>query len=339
MEVDERKKIFMYLATGVVVFVWTWLALGITVHAAVTDSQAAQSALKTVHETSVEGSASASPALSSQVSTSVAAPATAKAGPPSSVAIDIREGKLSVSIGNAGIREILKALEAKTGIRYVVHPDIPDEQRSLYLSSLPIRETEAILRNLGLDNYIVTYDRKEAHRAIYILPEGKSQSDFLSGNPRLVAIRGARVTDHVLAWPLEFNAIAAATDATTEPYEKRKGGIAIVPDFLPRVGHEDARGTIPVGQNDTLILSFFPDVTYRVAVRSVALQPGGTLTISAQLADQPLATFLMTAGSDGFLITLQDLDKALLYRVTGDSGKGMGSVVEIDTEKIPPLIR
>jgi hypothetical protein len=47
----------------------------------------------------------------------------------------------------------------------------------------------------------------------------------------------------------------------------------------------------------------------------------------------------MTIGSDGYLITLQDMKKGLLYRVRGNSQDGSGSVTEIDMKKMPPVIR
>jgi hypothetical protein len=47
----------------------------------------------------------------------------------------------------------------------------------------------------------------------------------------------------------------------------------------------------------------------------------------------------MTIGSDGYLITVQDMNKDLLYRVSGNSGDGSGSVTEIDMKKMPPVIR
>jgi len=63
------------------------------------------------------------------------------------------------------------------------------------------------------------------------------------------------------------------------------------------------------------------------------------MTISGKLKDHKNSTVVMTMGKEGFLMTIQDMNRAMLYRVRGNSIDGSGSVTEIDMRKMPPVIR
>ena len=65
----------------------------------------------------------------------------------------------------------------------------------------------------------------------------------------------------------------------------------------------------------------------------------GTIIVNGILKDHKMRTVVMTIGSDGYLLTVQDMNKDLLYRVSGNSSDGSGSVTEIDMKKMPPVIR
>lgn len=143
---------------------------------------------------------------------------------------------------------------------------------------------------------------------------------------------------HALVWPLDGGSMKVAVGAY-EVYEKRKGPIAIAPGILPQASGGKHQARIVISEGDSLTITFFADVTYRVSVDSMIRYPDGTITISARLDDHQIGTVVLTIGLDGFLITLQDMDRGLLYRVTGDSRVAAGTVTEIDTTKIPPMIR
>jgi hypothetical protein len=74
-------------------------------------------------------------------------------------------------------------------------------------------------------------------------------------------------------------------------------------------------------------------------IDSVNTQADGTRIVSGKIRDHNLKTFTMSIASDGFVITLQDMTRKLLYRATGNAQSGLGTVMEIDMKKIPPMIR
>lgn len=143
----------------------------------------------------------------------------------------------------------------------------------------------------------------------------------------------------LLVRPLEGVSMHAEANVSLKPYEIRKGPITLAPEILPQPPGEARQARIAVSGGDTATIAFFADVAYPVAVDSVTHNPDGTMIITARLNDHWIGTVVLTIGPDGFLITLQDLNRALLYRATGDSRSSTGTVTEIDVTKIPPMIR
>jgi hypothetical protein len=122
--------------------------------------------------------------------------------------------------------------------------------------------------------------------------------------------------------------------------EIRKGKIALSQDMLPKIaGAENRKAQIPPSKGDTVSLNLFDDVKYDVTVDSVEHHADGILIVNGKLNDHKLRTVLMTIGSDGYLITVKDMNKFKLYLMNGNSGDGSGSVTEIDMKKVPPVIR
>lgn len=144
----------------------------------------------------------------------------------------------------------------------------------------------------------------------------------------------------LLVWPLKGATPRAEANVSLKQYEIRQGPVAIAPGILPPQASGAARqARIAVTGGNAFIITFFNDVTYQVNVSSVKHHPDGTMIIRARLNDHKIETVVLTIGPDGFLITLQDLNRNLLYRVTGDSSLAAGTVTEIDSTKIPPVIR
>lgn len=144
---------------------------------------------------------------------------------------------------------------------------------------------------------------------------------------------------HVLVWPLDEIKTGSEAKASLKSYEIRKGRIAISPEILPQASGTTSQSRIAVSRGDTVTVTFFADVTYQIAVDTVTYHPDGIMTIGGRLHDHMIRTAVLTIGPAGFLITLQDMNRALLYRVTGDSGQASGTASEIDMTKIPPMIR
>jgi len=149
----------------------------------------------------------------------------------------------------------------------------------------------------------------------------------------------AHGSGHLLVWPLDGATQRAKANVSLEPYEIRQGPVAIASEILPQDSGAARKARIALSVGDTVTINFFDDVTYKVTVDSVIHHPGGTMIISARLSDHKIGTVVLTIAPDGFLITVQDLNRNLLYRVTGNSRLAAGMVTEIDVTKIPPMIR
>jgi hypothetical protein len=71
----------------------------------------------------------------------------------------------------------------------------------------------------------------------------------------------------------------------------------------------------------------------------VAIQLDGTKVVSGAIKNHHLKTFVLTIADDGFVLTLQDMDRNRLYRASGSTLDSSGTVTEIDMTKIPKMIR
>jgi len=151
-------------------------------------------------------------------------------------------------------------------------------------------------------------------------------------------LRGA---ERFLSWPSETGVMQSRTNGPLDAHELRKGRIALSPEILPKAsGRVDRAAIAPSrGDDDTVSVSLFSDVSYDVTIESVKHHADGTMVVNGRLKDHTMGTVVMTVGSDGFFITVQDMKKGLLYRVKGDSRQGTGTVTEIDMKKMPPLVR
>jgi len=146
----------------------------------------------------------------------------------------------------------------------------------------------------------------------------------------------------LIVWPVYGGVIQSKSNAPPESYEVRKGKIALAPELLPKPAEAtDRQAGIAAsqGDTDTVSINFFTDVTYEVKIDSVKHHADGTMIINGELKDHKIRTVVMTIGPDEFLITIQDMNRSLLYRAKGDTRQGTGTVTEIDMKKIPPMIR
>jgi hypothetical protein len=147
----------------------------------------------------------------------------------------------------------------------------------------------------------------------------------------------------LLTWPVaDEGTIQSRSNEPLKPHEMRKGRIALAPEILPKpAGAVDRHAEIAPskGDDDTVSVNLFIDVSYDVMVDSVKHHADGTTIVNGKLKDHTIGTVVMTIGPDGFLMTLQDMQKGLLYRVTGNSLQGSGTVTEIDMKKMPPMVR
>jgi hypothetical protein len=156
----------------------------------------------------------------------------------------------------------------------------------------------------------------------------------------LAQVSIVQAAGRLLVWPLKEEVAQTKARVSLREHEVRKGKIAISQDMLPKTESKgNRRMQVVPSKGDTVSLNFFDDVIYDVKVDSVNHNADGSIIVNGILKDHKLRTVIMTIGSDGYLVTVQDMNKDLLYRVSGNSSNGSGSVTEIDMKKMPPVTR
>lgn len=120
-------------------------------------------------------------------------------------------------------------------------------------------------------------------------------------------------------------------------YIKRKGEVSFAADtFLPKsskTGRRAAANTSFRGR--ALSVSFFPEQTFNIDVNHDARPQKDMLSVNGKGRSKKVSTFSMTVTEDTYIMNYQDLDTATLYRVIGNTQTGLGTVTEIDLEKLP----
>jgi hypothetical protein len=95
--------------------------------------------------------------------------------------LEVKDKLINLQAENACFKEILKKVEAKTGIKVKIYQGVKDKKVSLNIKSLPVYAVGKILDKMHIRNFSVVYDDQLASLAIYILPEGKDISEFTEG--------------------------------------------------------------------------------------------------------------------------------------------------------------
>lgn len=142
----------------------------------------------------------------------------------------------------------------------------------------------------------------------------------------------ALAADYTLAWPVSISSGKKSSERmpSNMAYEKRHGTINVASGVL--------LADSPVMEGDALTVTLFSDVSYQVIIDSVKRNPDGTTVFSGKPVNSELSTFVLTSDSQNFLMTVQDAQKNMTYRVTGNIGQSNGSVTEINKREMPPVI-
>lgn len=133
--------------------------------------------------------------------------------------------------------------------------------------------------------------------------------------------------EYKLVWP-----VASALKTTPVTAKKKyitQIGVVAIPTNAVKLCAQMKKG-------DTLQLGFFAKSAYSVTVQAVTRHGNGVVSVRGTAKGQDMQTFTLSAGTDGFIMTMQDLGKHRLYRVVGDTRKGQAVVREIDPKKMPP---
>lgn len=149
--------------------------------------------------------------------------------------------------------------------------------------------------------------------------------------PPGVALSQMSVAVPVL-WPLTTT--AQGQSGPTEAFIQRTGTVMLdVERFRPAAEGRSAQSVV----SRSLALQFFPDRQFAASVESETRPQPQVLALSARLVGHDLATVSITVTADSYLMSVQDMDHATLYRVVGNSNTGVGQVTEIDLRKLPPM--
>lgn len=120
-------------------------------------------------------------------------------------------------------------------------------------------------------------------------------------------------------------------------YIKRTGEVSFAVDtFLPKSPKTGRRAAAKASfRGRALSVSFFPEQTYNIDVNHDSRPQKEMLSVNGKGRNKKLSTFSMTVTEDNYIMNYQDLDSATLYRVIGNTQTGLGTVTEIDLEKLP----
>ena len=123
-----------------------------------------------------------------------------------------------------------------------------------------------------------------------------------------------------------------------EPYVNRIGLVTFAVDtFLPKAVQTGAR----VASSRTFLkaplpVAFFTDKQFTIVVAGESRPCREVLSLTGKIEGQEISTFTMTVTPESYLISLQDLQNATVFRVVGNTESGLGQVAEIDLRKMPP---
>ncbi len=129
------------------------------------------------------------------------------------------------------------------------------------------------------------------------------------------------------------------TDGDAEVYINRTGEVTLAAkDIFGITGSTDSYSRVERGDfpDTELVLSFFPEQKIRITVDSESRPNANLLLLRGHKGESKISTFTMTLTNETYLITYQDLDNGMIYKVVGDMTSGEGQVTEIDLEKLPP---
>ena len=106
----------------------------------------------------------------------------AKAVPENSnFTLQVKDKLINLQAENADFKEILKDLDAKTGIKVKIYEGVKDKKVSLNIKSLPLYALDTIIKKMTLKNSAVVYDDALQMMSVYVLPEGLDISKVVSG--------------------------------------------------------------------------------------------------------------------------------------------------------------
>lgn len=157
------------------------------------------------------------------------------------------------------------------------------------------------------------------------------------------SVRAEQNGSLTLLWPaLQASGEALEQNAqqADQPFLKRVGQVYLgaldtFQQELMALGTRSKESTSFRGMQ--LSMSFFPEREITVIVDSESRSATDAISLGGRQLEHDISTFSMTITAETYLITYQDMDNALTYRVVGNMESGIGKVIEIDLKKLPPM--
>ena len=152
------------------------------------------------------------------------------------------------------------------------------------------------------------------------------------------SIASAAEPDFMVPLPQSpYRSDTAASPASHPGYVTRVGSVSLASDLLLPVSVSTGMRTAAAGSmaNKTLPFTFFPDAQFAIRIKADSRPRPGVLSLNGQAQGQDMATFSLTVTPESYLITFDDSDSRVRYRVVGDTETGVGEVTEIDLRNMP----
>jgi hypothetical protein len=138
--------------------------------------------------------------------------------------------------------------------------------------------------------------------------------------------------------PNEAQALSQSADEPQKDQTKQPTETNHEPDAVEYERRETCELNFPISEDHEFAISLFDDVNFHITFDQVhRLQEGQTLA-QGHLAGHELATVTVTQLKDRYLMSIQDMEHDLIYRISGDFSSGKADVIEVDLKKMPAQV-
>jgi hypothetical protein len=137
----------------------------------------------------------------------------------------------------------------------------------------------------------------------------------------------------------------SSTETETTPKAKDAPSIQLTPSVTeptePETRYErreERALTFSVEEGKETHLSLFDDVDFYITFTQVSRIKEGQTLAQGHLSGHELATVTLTQLNDRYLMSIQDMENDLIYRITGNEFTGKALIIEVDLKKMPAQI-
>ena len=125
-----------------------------------------------------------------------------------------------------------------------------------------------------------------------------------------------------------------------EVFETRTGPVALDANLVLPVSHATGRreASSTSFKASAVTLGLFADKQFTGVITSEARPETGVISLHARRDGEEISTATITVTAESYLITIQDLSNAMVYRIVGNTDTGVGVVTQIDLKLMPPVL-